>query len=759
MICGHDIPRRGIAAWGLAGALFAAAIASAQPGPVTPTPAVAPTRAPIFVNPSVIAATPTPAPTPDVPVTPVMALGTAGTATGTETPVGPVTPSGEVATPEQKNLVALEPGADKALALPAYSGDPTTALGSETIYLSLSPMRRAWFLREYYRQRGDAPKAALATETLLELRLDSGLENATSIAAALAAEARALQTEKKGPEAIAAAETATKLAPDYTTAWTTLARVHLGAVAIGPAFGAIEGAVRAASRNLRTKVRILGNAGLAALGGVFLCYAIFLLVAFIRHARFVAHDFRHALADNMPAWLAAIILLPFLVFPLVFGVGPFALLAWWSLVLWIKLTLRERIVVALFLVFGAASPFLFEKAALPFSFEGGDTARLYTAIHEDELSARDYEDLEAIATETKDANVLVTLAIAHERKGRYSRAKELFEAAQESGGGTAALIGLGNVHYALGDHAGAIAMFEKVLAAGDGASLAAHFNLSQIYAERTELTKATESLESAKKIDAEACERFLRNKLTDSRRAVTAIEGQPPMVAAAYANRFLMTRPVQDSALLARAAVGAPSIAARTWATISPAIPLPAITGIFVAVLVLCGIVSAVFRRVLPSRPCTRCGRMLCLRCDGPPLEEDICTQCFHAFVENEGVDPRQRAAKEMEIQNHHHRRGRRRKLFSRFVPGAGQIFAGETVRGVILLLLACLFGFRAAAWGGWFRPAYPVPGMITQIAASALAAFALVVVWIFAQRAAPEPPAGPSKGFIAAKSAKRGGR
>lgn len=746
---GHEISRR-VAAWGLAGALLAAAVASAQPGPVTPTPSVAPTRAPIIVNPSVTE------PTPEAPVTPVMAIGTSGAAAGAETPVDPATPA-PAATPERRDVVSLEPGADKALALPAYAGDPTTALGNEQLFLSLTPLRRAWFVREFYRLRGDAEKAASATEALLEVKLDTGVENATAIAAALSAEARALNKEKKRPEAVAAAETATKIAPDYTTAWTTLARVHFGSFAIGPAFGGIEGAVRAALRNLRTKVRILGNGGLAALGGVFLCYAIFLIVALIRHARFVAHDFRHALADNMPAWLAAIILLPFLVFPLVFGVGPFALLAWWSLVLWIKMTQRERIVVALFLVLGAATPILLEKAALPFSFEGGDAARLHTAIHEDELSSRDFEELQAIANETKDPDVMVTLAVAHQRMGRYSRARDLYEAAQAAGAGTEALIGLGGVHYAMGEHAAAIAAFEKALAAGDGSALAAHFNLSQIYAERTELDKATASLEAAKKIDAEACERFLRTKLADSRRAVTAVEGQPPMVAAAYANRFLMVRPVQDAALLARAAVGAPTIAARTWATISPAIPLPALTWIFGATLVLCGVISAVFRGVLPSRPCTRCGRMLCLRCDGPPLEEDICTQCFHAFVENEGVDPRQRAAKEMEILNNHTRRDRRRKLFSRLVPGTGQIFAGETIRGVILLLLACLAGFRAAAWGGWFRPAYPVPGMITQIAASAVALLAFAIVWMIAQRAAPEPAAGPSKGFIAAKSAKRG--
>lgn len=721
--------------WILLGAVvLASAIATAQT-PVQPaTPFVAPTRAPVFLTPVVPAGTPAAPMTPDVAP---LAAGTGGAAAATGTPIGPIAPSGELTdgSPAPSGGVP-EPGADKSLMLPVFAGDPTTAIGNRAIFESLTPLRKAWFIREFYRLRGDAPRAQTATETLLEVKLDSGLDNVTGIAAALAAEARALQAEEKDAEAIAAAVAATTIAPDYATAWTTLARVQLGARKIGPAFASVQGAVRASARNLRSKVRILGNAGIAALAGVFLCYGIFLLVAFVRHARFLAHDFRHALADNMPAWLAAIILLPFLMFPLVFGVGPFVLLAWWSVVLWIKFATRERIVVAVFLVLGASMPLLLEKVALPFAFEGGDAARLHAAIHEDELTARDFQELEAFAGETNDADVLLTLANAHRRTGRYQKARELYEKAREAGAGGAAWIGLGDVHYALGELPAAIAAFEKALATGDASRLAAQFNLSQIHAERTDLAKATAALDAAKQIDAETCERFIRQMLPPARKNVVTADGMT-LVAAAYGNRFLMTRTIGDAALLARAARGAPAIAARTWAGISPAVPLRTVPWIFGGTLLACGLLTLAFRDAVPSRPCPRCGRSLCVRCDGPPLEDDICTQCFHAFVQSEGVDPKARAAKEMEILRNHDRRHRRRKLMSLFLPGAGQVFAGETIRGVIFLLVACLAGVRAAFWSGWFRPAYPLPGLLTPIATSASALLVLFLAWYFAQRAA----------------------
>lgn len=720
---------RPLPSWILLGAaILTSAIAGAQtPAPAMGTPEVMPTRAPVILTtPALPAATD--------PITVATEVPVASTATSGAAAI--VSPSDAVpATPAGRDATSLEPGADKSLMLPVFAGDPTTAIGNRAIFESLSPLRKAWFLREFYRNRGDAPRAETATETLFEVKLDSGLENVTGIAAALSAEARALQAEDKDAEAIAAAEAASRIAPDYTTAWTTLARVHLGARQIGPAFGGVEGAIRSTASNLRSKVRILGNAGLAALGGVFLCYGIFLLVAFIRHARFVAHDFRHALADNMPASLAAVILLPFLVFPLVFGVGPFVLLAWWSVVLWIMLTKRERIVVAVFLLLGAAMPVLLEKAAIPFAFEGGDSARLHAAIHEDELTARDFEQLEALAGETKDPAVLLTLGIAHQRAGRYPKARELYERARDAGAGGAAWIGLGDVHYALGEIPAAITAFEKALSAGDRSQLEAHFNLSQIYAERTDLAKSTAALEAAKRIDSERCERFIRQMLPPARKNIAAPQGGV-IVAAAYVNRFLMVHPVEDGALLAQAAAGARSIATRTWADVSPAVPLRALTWIFGAALLVCGALTAAFHGAIPSRPCPRCGRSLCLRCDGPPLEEDLCTQCFHAFVQNEGVDPRARAAKEMEILRNHTRRHSRRKLFSFFIPGAGQVFAGETVRGVLLLLVACLAGVRAASWSGWFRPAYPLPGLFTPIAASTAALLVLILAWYLALRA-----------------------
>ena len=68
--------------------------------------------------------------------------------------------SGEVVDPAAvRTVLGVEPGSDRTLALPAFTGEAGTAFSDEAMFQSLSPLRRAWFLREYHRMRGDTLSA------------------------------------------------------------------------------------------------------------------------------------------------------------------------------------------------------------------------------------------------------------------------------------------------------------------------------------------------------------------------------------------------------------------------------------------------------------------------------------------------------------------------------------------------------------------------------------------------------------------------
>lgn len=643
----------------------------------------------------------------------------------------------------ERSFTAPEPGAERNLVLPVFNGDASSASGNPALFKSLTPLRKGWFLREYQLARGDAAGAEKTLATLVELRLDSGIENATSISAALVRESRDRLAAEKKPEALAAAKAATALAPDHPGAWTALARAQMSNGDWGGLFGSLQQAGSATMRNLRARTRILANGSLALIAGALIAWAAFLLVAYLRHARYLLHDFRHALADKMPVGLAALILVPFLAFPMVFGLGVFALLAWLTIAVWIKLSAKERVVAALFLALGASAPAIAHRVAGLFAFEGGPAGRLFTAVREDELSARDIADLEAESARVADPDVLLTLANAHLRAGRYGAAQGFYQRAADHGAGAAAAVGLGNVRYAVGDIPAAIAQYEAALAQ-DGSDLAAHFNLYRIYNERTELDKATAKLSTAKMLDAQLSDARIAGTLPLNRKLATESGSGASLVSSAFVNRQMMVDAVPDRRLLSRAFAqdAAGALARQSWRRISPALSLGATSAMFIGALVIAGALTAGSQGAVPSRPCPKCGKALCLRCDGPPLEDDLCVQCYHAFLYTEGVDPRARAQKEREVRDYVEGKKKKRALLSLVLPGGGHLLGGDTARGAVLLLIAAVAAARLAAGRGWFRPAFPTGGQ-GWIAPLVVAGIVLFVAWIFGLRghgdAAPE--------------------
>ena len=630
------------------------------------------------------------------------------------------------------------PGEEYHLQPGAFSGDPGTALGDAGIFAALSPMQKAWFLRGFHRARGDAEAEKDALAKLVELRVDSGLWNATSYAAALVHESRAFAKAGKGEDAVTAAKAATDLAPDFPAAHTALARASLAAGDYAAAPAALEAAIGAALRNLRVRLRVLGNLAIALLAGAWLAYAIFLVLTFFRHGRFLAHDFRHAFADKMPGWLASVILVPFLAFPLVFGLGVLPLLAWITLVLWLQMTTRERAVAAAFLVLGGATPWLARQAGVALAFEGGEESRLYHAIREDEVDSHTLAELTASAEAEKDRETLLTIANVHAHAGRYAEAEAFYKRAADAGAGAAADVGAGFVRYGLGDVAGAIAAFDRAVGA-DSQEVAAHFNLSQIYAERTELEKSQANLLAAKAVDAKRCDRLLTAPLPPARRAVA---GMPGIIAPAYANHFLLLDEISDERLLARVTEGgaADAVVRQSWKQVSPALSLPSIGSIFIATLLIAGALTGLFRGVIPARPCHHCGTCLCLRCDGPPLQDDVCVQCYHTYLDTAGTDPRIRAEKEHQVGRHHDRLRAGRRILSFLIPGGGLLFGGNTVRGAVTLLLASVLAMRVIFWDGVIRPVFP-DGGAGPLVAGAITTAALVAVWITGMRGAGAEP------------------
>ncbi|MGH7125262.1 MAG: tetratricopeptide repeat protein, partial [Stellaceae bacterium] len=373
------------------------------------------------------------------------------------------------------------------------------------------------------------------------------------------------------------------------------------------------------------------------------------------------------------------------------------------------------------------------------AFESGREDPLFHAIREDEPDARTLEELSADADRSRDPDILLTIANAYARQGQYVLAEQLYGQAGDAGAGPAADVGAWITRYGMGDADAAIVHFEKALSENSN-EVAAHFDLSQIYAERTELEKSQSNLLAAKAVDTKRCDHILQMPIPPNRKAVPGIPG---LVSPAYLNHSMMFDEVSDDRLLARifSAGTAEEMVRRSWRHLSP-IPLAAVGWIFGVALLISVVLTVACREVISTRPCPRCGTRLCLRCDGPPLDYGFCIQCYHTFVNIEGTDSKIRAQRERDVQARAGRRRTIRRIFSVLVPGGGHLIHGNTVRGAVLMVIASLLAARLVLWRGVLRPLFPDGGAGPTVIA-VICVLGIAAVWLAGMRGVTPEPEG----------------
>lgn len=93
---------------------------------------------------------------------------------------------------------------------------------------------------------------------------------------------------------------------------------------------------------------------------------------------------------------------------------------------------------------------------------------------------------------------------------------------------------------------------------------------------------------------------------------------------------------------------------------------------------------------------CSRCGRILCGRCEPEPCWGRMCRECYQSLVKIEALDPKKRVERLLKIHEVQLRRGALIKALALAPPGMAHIYGGSVLRGM-LTLWAFLF-FAAAA-------------------------------------------------------------
>jgi tetratricopeptide (TPR) repeat protein len=611
-----------------------------------------------------------------------------------------------------------------ARAAPAPEPVPREAPAILPPAVTFADLDRAWRERREALLRKDREAAARAEARLLEARLELDVPELHAFAAAAARESRA-QEDVSTAEAVARGELAVALGPSLPGVHFQLARARFlhAPATVGGWFGPFADGVAVAATVPRWSRPILADVAAVALVGLLAAGAVVLLLLAARNARFFLHDFHHlfprAATPAQTGALAALLVAA----PAILGLGPFALAATVAAVAWPYGGRRERGIVGGFLALLATVPLL--AGLLGGLVAWGPAAQGVWALER----AGDFSSLPLLErrAESPEAEPEVVFAVARARKrqGDLAGAASLYEralAARPSW--PEALVNLGNVRFLQGREDEALDLYGRAIALRPTLA-AAYFDLSRLHLRRLAFGPEAEARKRALELDRSLLARFAPEPAGAARPGIAGEDG--PL----RANVFLLDAPLDPGApagTLSRRdrELLAAEVARRALG------PIPAPLGPWAAAGVLggLGLLGLLARRLGSSRPCDKCGRPACRRCDPEVGGGGLCGQCVHVFARRGAVDPAARVQKELSVRRRDERRRRARRALAYVL--AGQVASGRVVRGAALLAVAAALLVVLLDPAGPVRPGEGGPPTVFR---PILAAPLLVAVWILGVR------------------------
>jgi Tfp pilus assembly protein PilF len=579
---------------------------------------------------------------------------------------------------------------------------------------------------------GDAAGEARALREIRRARMERNVESLDSVGLALVAHAVAKLSAGAREEAEAELRAAVALAPGLPDAHAalSLALLRKGPLGIPASLDAFSKGLSAflatgrgarSARDLGTVAALLAALGLAwAIAGALL----------LRRGGLLRHDIEEWLGPAHHRSAAFALLLLLLLLPVATFQGWGWLPMWWLALVWGYLSGRERALVGVLaacaLALGPGVARLDERlrttrnplyhAALAASESVPDSAAL------GELSG-------ALARDPADRDLVCLLGAGSKKAGRYDEAAELYRRAlAEDPQDAVASNNLANIEFVRGSYDTASARYRAGSASPQAAVQAtSYYNLSIAHLQKFEYQAYGAAKSSADRAAPGLVADYDRFKYDSGDYAVVDLGLGRDLVLRKFAG--------------AETGVAARNLL-RGGATARPALLPGALVNRFVAALALCALTAFLLSRWRGRKAftlhCSRCGTPFCRLCHLGQVSGGLCSQCYHLFVVRDGVSGPVRNRKLAEVQRFDARRERATRLLSAVSPGAGQLYAGWTLRGAALgVAWYAILGLWAASL---VVPFTEVPRAIRPPWVPLAGGIALVVLWVVAYRFRPGP-------------------
>ncbi|HXX53588.1 MAG TPA: hypothetical protein VEI28_03355 [Thermodesulfovibrionales bacterium] len=473
-------------------------------------------------------------------------------------------------------------------------------------------------------------------ESLYESRLDRGLTTTEPYSYLL------IQKAKQDPaNARNLLKMARQYSPDLPAVYFALSSELLSTGGVFQAIDAFSEGIRAYGRNFWWGFSFVGLLYSSIFFSLTFSLALVLIIRLFTDVGLVAHDGM----ENRKRFL--FVLVPGILS--LFGLA--ALMAGIFFLLGIYFRRENKAVVYAALLFFLFSPTLLNVEG---KFLSAPSPELRAIVEVNEGKGNRFALWGIKGREDFASRFSHTLAL--KREGNYNEAIEgyLGLLGASHGPDPRVLVNLGNAYYAVQNRAAAEDSYQKAL---QRLPLpAAYYNLSQLHREMLDFAKGDEYFLAAARLNPEAVSKF------------TSHSGTGP-------NRFVVDE------LVSRAAFWEEAMGTGKGSLYS----FPLLTTLMAVIMIPA---FYLLNKGIKHRAqrCKRCGAVFCSQCSRVIAWGGMCPQCYSSLIKMDEMDSKERISRLLSIYERQTRRRKRAKILSYVLPGAGQIYSGKILLGLLLL-------------------------------------------------------------------------
>jgi tetratricopeptide (TPR) repeat protein len=456
--------------------------------------------------------------------------------------------------------------------------------------------------------------------------------------------------------------------PNYSTAYFALARLEIGRADTDGLVHAIQG-VYSLAQTFESQRRMAVN-GASLFSYVLLLVNLVVCLAFsIKYLPYVTHKLTEWLQRRYNAALPRVVSYLILLSPVFFFIDTIIPLAYLTVLCWLSMYRRERVVVVVlvapFIVAGWLDIHVRLAAVV------ADPKSFTTLVDRANNAASD-EHLIQCLEQTRPAGLEaqkdLALGLLHLKGKRYYDASDfLFQSLSLDPQQTMGYINLGNVHFLQGDYEKALQGYRKAESI-DPVDPICQYNLAQAYIKTLLMKEASRSLQ-------------LAGPGVDNERATYAQD--------AFEAALVLPKLFSDKELWRIAVAEAKSLdegRAAEGHVFFPWLPRRAGAVVVVTALVLALLLGRLIDPDKLTFQCSNCGTLTCRDCCNTDKDVSLCRGCA-STIESVSSEKVVEALLRQRRQAILIRRRKATRLVSMVLPGVRDIYYGHVSRGVALAL------------------------------------------------------------------------